>query len=317
MEGLVHRLASAEELFERVEGLKRQMQTIASQREVARVEERILKLAERAGRAAGRAQRQGAFSVASKQQLGGLAAEFDRGAAAAEVGRDRARRAACRRYRRRSARWPRPGGRRISPVIEERISELVGTARGGSRSTGDTLARLERRLGDLSDQIESAGRRHHCGGPCRPDREGGLARRRDRSSGRSGARRDIEGLGSKLDQLASRLRRRRSICRGGRSSRSRRGLRRCTRRSRRSTSAAGYERALPAARAEAAEISDRWPRSAPKVRRRRSPIGSARSRSASPPSPARPPIRARCRRRSRRSSAAWSCSRAAASILRG
>ena len=35
MEGLVHRLASPDELFERVDGLKRQMQTAASQREVA------------------------------------------------------------------------------------------------------------------------------------------------------------------------------------------------------------------------------------------------------------------------------------------
>ena len=47
MEGIVHRLASPEELLDKVEGLKKQLQSVASQREVGRIEESLLHLADR------------------------------------------------------------------------------------------------------------------------------------------------------------------------------------------------------------------------------------------------------------------------------
>ena len=53
MEGLVQHLASPRSCSSASMALKRQMQTVASQREVARIEEQILRLAERLDAAAG------------------------------------------------------------------------------------------------------------------------------------------------------------------------------------------------------------------------------------------------------------------------
>jgi DNA repair exonuclease SbcCD ATPase subunit len=47
MEGLVHRLSPPEEILDRVEGLRRQLQTLPSQREIVRIEEHLVELAGR------------------------------------------------------------------------------------------------------------------------------------------------------------------------------------------------------------------------------------------------------------------------------
>ena len=98
MEGLVHRLSSPEELFERVDGLKRQMQTIASQREVARIEEQILGLADRLDALPDELSDTEVLERI-ETQLGSVATEIHGGSAAAEIGRDPARRAAVGAFR--------------------------------------------------------------------------------------------------------------------------------------------------------------------------------------------------------------------------
>ena len=140
MEGLVTQLASPDELFDRVEGLKRQMQTVASQREVAKVEEHILRLAERLDALPDDLSDKVVLGRI-EQQLGGLAAEFTE----------------ARRQR-----------KSVATELEDHLSELSAQIRevGETGRTPD-LSGLQERVSSLS--AADRGRpRCHRRYPCAP-----------------------------------------------------------------------------------------------------------------------------------------------------
>ena len=204
MEGLVERLASAEELLDRVDGLKRQLQTIASQREVARIEEQLLKLAERVdalpaevsdeavlGRIEAhlggvatdlieaRRQRK-SVAVALDEQLGEIAAQIR------EVGE--------------TGRTPDLSG------IEEQLSSVTEQLADDRRSVANAMAGLERRLSDLAATIEAQEEQDKTAEVLAEltERVDSLAAAISAQDA-PGARRDIGSLDQKLDQLASQI----------------------------------------------------------------------------------------------------------------
>ncbi len=200
MEGLVHRLASAEELLERVDGLKRQLQTIASQSEVARVEERILKLAERLDAMPAELSDEDALGRI-EAHLGSVAADLidarrQRKSVAVSVDEQLEEISSQLREVAETGRTPDLSG------IEERISELAAQLTEDRSSVGDGLARLERRLGELAAQIEAQE------DDTTSEVLAGLTEKMDSlaaaisAQDAAGARRDVDGLGNKLDQLA-------------------------------------------------------------------------------------------------------------------
>ncbi len=151
MEGLVHRLASAEELLERVEGLKRQLQATASQREVARVEEQLLKLADRVDALPADLSDQEALERI-EGQLGGLAGEFaearrQRKSVATALEDHLTEISAQLRDVAETGRTPDLSG------LEERISALGAHLAEDRRFVGETLSRLDRRLAGLAEAI--------------------------------------------------------------------------------------------------------------------------------------------------------------------
>ena len=201
MEGLVERLSSADELLERIEGLKRQMQTAASQKEVGRIEEQILKLADRLD-ALPEDMSDKPMLEGIEGQLGALATEFaearrQRKQAANEVDERLAELSAQLRDVAESGRTPDLSG------IEDRISRLASQVTEDRQSNGDMLGRLERQLGALASAIEQ--------------QEGnaavleGLTHKVDSianaldAQDAAGARRDIESLGRRLEQVAEQL----------------------------------------------------------------------------------------------------------------
>ncbi len=199
MEGLVHRLASPEELFERVDGLKRQMQTIASQREVARIEAQILSLAERLDALPDELSDKVVLGRI-EDQLGGLAAELtdarrQRKSVATELEDHLSELSSQLREVAETGRTPDLSG------LEDRISSLGSQFADDRQTSVDTLARLERRIAALTDAIESQ----------ESDTEQklleSLTAKVDsladaiEAQDSSGARRDIEGLGERLDRI--------------------------------------------------------------------------------------------------------------------
>ena len=153
MEGLVQRLVSPDELFDRVEAVKRQMQSVASQREIAKVEEQILRLAERLDDLPGDLSNTHVLARI-EEQLGALAAEFaearhQRKSAAIDIEDRLSELSAQIRDVGETGRTPDLSG------LEQRIANLATYVDHDRSATSDTLARLERRLGALADAIEN------------------------------------------------------------------------------------------------------------------------------------------------------------------
>ncbi len=203
MEGLVHRLASAEELLDRVDGLKRQLQTVASQREVAGIEERLLKLAERLDAMPAEIADEDALGRI-EAHLGSVASDLiearrQRKSVAVALEDQLAEIAAQLREVSETGRTPDLSG------IEERLSGVGEQLAEDRRSVGDSLARLERRLGELATAIEAQE------DDTTAEVLSGLTEKMDSLSAAiaeqdvSGARRDIGGLDNKLDQLAEQV----------------------------------------------------------------------------------------------------------------
>jgi DNA repair exonuclease SbcCD ATPase subunit len=152
MEGLVTHIASPEELFERVDALKRQMQTVASQREVARIEEQILRLTERLDALPDDLSDKVVLGRI-EEQLGGLATEFmearrQRKSVANELEDHLSELSAQLRAVGETGRTPDLSG------IEERVSSLASQIADDRIAANETLARLEGQLGALGDAIQ-------------------------------------------------------------------------------------------------------------------------------------------------------------------
>jgi localization factor PodJL len=203
MEGLVERLSGADELLERVDGLKRQMQTVASQREVAELEDRILKLAERLDAMPA--------ELSSEDALGRLEASL--GAVASDLIEARRQRKSVaialeEQLSDISAQLREVAETGKTPDLsdtEERISAIAAQLGEDRRFVGEALAKLERRLGDLSAAIEAqeadATKEILTG---LGEKMESLAAAIDAQDA-PGARLDIGGVDRKVDQLAAQL----------------------------------------------------------------------------------------------------------------
>ncbi len=203
MEGLVHRLASAEELLDRVDGLKRQMQTIASQREVARIEERLLKLAERVDALPAEISDEDALGRI-EQHLGGVATDLiearrQRKSVALALEEQLSEIAAQIREVGETGRTPDLSN------VEERLSGVGEQLAEDRRSVSDALARLDRRVADLSTTIEAQEDNTTAEVLAGLTEKVELLAAAIEAQDAPGARRDIGGLDEKLDQLASQV----------------------------------------------------------------------------------------------------------------
>jgi len=200
MEGLVHRLAAAEELLERVDGLKRQLQTIASQREVARVEEQLLKLADRVDALPEELSDEEALKRI-EAALGSVATDLvearrQRKSVAMALEDQLAELSTQLREVGESGRTPDLSG------LEERISALGAHLTEDRRAVGESFAQVESRLAALAAQIKAQEE-----GPA-AEVLSGLTERMDALAGAiaaqdaPGARRDIGSLDRKLAELS-------------------------------------------------------------------------------------------------------------------
>ena len=200
MEGLVHRLGSNEELLERIDALKRQVQTNASQREVERVEQEILRLALRLDALPAEVSDKHVLAHI-EEQLGGLAADLtearrQRKSVATELEDHLSEISAQLRDVAESARSPDLSG------IETRLASLSAHIADDRVASSDGLARLERRVGALTDAIEN-----------QEDETAkalleGLTQKVDAltaSIDAQDSRQGIEGLGCKLDEFGAQL----------------------------------------------------------------------------------------------------------------
>jgi localization factor PodJL len=201
MEGLVHRLVSPDELFDRIEGLKRQVQTAASQKEVAKVEDHILKLAERLDQLPSDLSDDEVLQRI-EGQLGTLATEFaesrlQRKRAASEVDERLSELAGQLRDVAETGRTPDLSG------IEERLARIASQTADDRRVSHDIAGRFDKRLADIAAAIEK--------------QEGyaaildGLVLKIDSladaidAQDAPGARRDVETLSRKLDKVGEEL----------------------------------------------------------------------------------------------------------------
>ena len=200
MEGLVNRLASAEELLDRVDGLKRQLQTTASQREVAQIEEQLLKLAERLDALPAELNDEESLGRI-EASLGGVATDLvearrQRKSVALAFEDQLADLSKQLRQAEESGRTPDLSG------IEDRISVLGTHLAEDRRSVGDAFTRMERRLETLAAQVEKQE------DEARAEILSTLTEKLDllaaavAEQDTAGTRRDIGGLDRKLDELA-------------------------------------------------------------------------------------------------------------------
>ena len=200
MEGLVHRLASPEEMLERVDAMRRQLQTIASQREMARVEAGIVQLAERLdalpeqlsnGVALERIERQlhevaSEFAEARRERVSGVA-DLDRRLAEISAGLTSLSQA---------DHTPDFSG------LEERLSDIFSRLDDDRQFAGDAFVRMDGRLAALGAAIEA--QENHAAAEVLA----ALTEKMDRlaeaieAQDAFGARRDLEGLGGRLDLLS-------------------------------------------------------------------------------------------------------------------
>lgn len=152
MEGLVQHLAAADELIESVEAVKRQLQTVAGQREAARIEEQILGLADRIDalpadigasaavqRLDNRLQAMASDFAESRHQRASMASDMDHrlselAALLREVGE--------------TGRAPDLSG------LDQRLSDIGERLDEDRRLSGESQVRLERRIAELAGAIE-------------------------------------------------------------------------------------------------------------------------------------------------------------------
>ncbi|MGH6922266.1 MAG: hypothetical protein ACRED5_00720, partial [Propylenella sp.] len=203
MEGLVHHLASPEELLDRVDGLRRQLQTIASQEEVGRIGERILGLAERLD-ALPETLSDAAQLRSIENQLGTLASELQGGrqqrmAEAADLDRRLSELSALLHQVEESGRTP------DLSALEERLAEFAARFDRDRAADGEALSRIERRLGALASAVDEQE------DSVSTELIAGLTHKIDMladaidAQDATGARRDVDALGDKLDQLSAQV----------------------------------------------------------------------------------------------------------------
>jgi localization factor PodJL len=203
MEGIVQHLLSPDELIERIDGLRRQLQASATQREAARIEEQILGLADRLESLP---ETLGDRTTLERieTQLQALAGEF------AEARRQRAAGAhsveaklddisAGMRDLAAADRAPDLSG------VETRLDDIAARLDGERRAGGEALGGIDRRLAALAAAIDTQQ------DEASAEILAGLSRRMEQLADAieaqdvRGARRDIEGLGRKLDELSRAL----------------------------------------------------------------------------------------------------------------
>ena len=218
MEGLVHRLASPDELFERDRGAEA---SDADGRLAARsgADRRADSAARRAARRAARgSERQATFCSGIESQLGALATEF----AEARRQRKRTRPSSmniCRSFPRSSGTWLRPGARPTFRASRSGLSRIAAQVAEDRRDGSDTPRRLEQAARPPSPR-RSRSRKARRGDPRKPCAQSRFARRCDRRAGcvrraprhreaRPQARQGWRGTAAQP-----------SICRAGRSGRS-------------------------------------------------------------------------------------------------
>ena len=127
MEGIVHRLASPEELFDKVEGLKKQLQSVASQREVGRIEESLLHLADRLDSLP--------EDLSDRAVLGRIEGQL--ASLAAELAESRSRRVSA------------------ESELDQRLSSLsVALAEVGESGRTPDLSGIEQKLQDVSSRLD-------------------------------------------------------------------------------------------------------------------------------------------------------------------
>jgi localization factor PodJL len=203
MEGLVHHLASPEELLDRVDGLRHHIQSVASQQEVTRIEERILGLADRLDALPETLSDADALA-AIEAQLASLASELttaqrQRMEAASDLDQHLSGLAAKLEEVGESGRAPDLSN------LEEGIAALGVRFDEDRHRNTESLARLEQRLAGLATAVEEQEN------DAAAEILAGLTRKIDvlaeaiEAQDSRGARRDIEALGDKLDQLAHQL----------------------------------------------------------------------------------------------------------------
>jgi localization factor PodJL len=203
MEGVVQHLFSADELFERIDGLKRQLQASATQREASRIEEQILALADRI-EALPEALGDKSDLQRVETRLQTLAEDFaearrQRTASAAGLETRLAELSSEVRDLGAGARGPDLAG------VENRLDDIATRLDGDRRSSVEALGGIDRRIAGLAAAIEAQE------DEASAEMLAGLSRRMAQlgeaieAQDVRGARRDIEGLGRKLDELARAL----------------------------------------------------------------------------------------------------------------
>ena len=203
MEGLVQHLAPSDELTERVDALREQMQTIASQQEVARIERQLHELSERFDLLPGEIS-DAVVLERMEAQLKSLSTELSdarrhRDAGTARLDGKLADIAAGLREIGEANTAPDMTG------VEERLSDISTRIEDTSRAAADRLSRLDQRLSSLAaamqDEKDDASAEILASLNRRME---ALADTIEAQDAR-GARRDLEGLDRKLDQLADTL----------------------------------------------------------------------------------------------------------------
>ena len=203
IEGLVHRFASPEDILERVDGLRRQLQSTASHGEVRRIEEQILQLVDRLDSLPD-ALGDGPVLERIETQLQTLASELlearrHRMSSAAALDQHFAELATALQGVGEAARTPDLSG------LEGLVSQVAGRLEEDRRTAGETLSRLEQRLADLteavSEQEDEATKLILAGLTSRMD---SLVEAMSAEDMR-GSRRDLQALDGKLGQLSQAL----------------------------------------------------------------------------------------------------------------
>jgi localization factor PodJL len=196
VETLVRRGASPEELTERVDLLRSELQAIASQREITRIEEQVQRLADRLDSLPEEIDDRGVLQRL-EAQLEAVSTELaearrQRDAGAGELGQQVAQLSAG--LKEIGERYPAPDMK----GVEERLTEIAARLDDGHRFSTDRLAGLDERLGVLTAALA------HEETDGAAEILAGLTRRMDALAAAieaQDARGDMEGLDRKLGQL--------------------------------------------------------------------------------------------------------------------
>jgi hypothetical protein len=199
MEGLVHRLSPPEEILDRVEGLRRQLQTLPSQREIVRIEEHLVELAGRLETLPADLSHAPLLERIDGQ-LRSIAAELAETRKHGESGVSDVRQRLVELHDglqevAESGRTPDLTG------LDEKLSDIASRLEVDRRFSGETLAGLDKRLAALTAAVENQE------GAAAAELLAGLNSKIDvlseamDANGPRGSRRELEGLDRKLDEL--------------------------------------------------------------------------------------------------------------------